>query len=152
MHRFAFAILLALAACADRSPENAIDGGAPVADSTQSPMISALPQLPRVGPAEVDSGPRVKQERTANGVRLVMDPNPGDQINALQPPVLDAANGTRVLFAGTNITSDSLYFVGDVTAEVPASALPLNGTLTTSYCRKGENLCRSARRLVQIDK
>lgn len=148
MHRFAFAILLALAACADRSSGN----GSAAVDTTQSPMISAIPQLPRVGPAEVDSGPRMKQERLADRVRLVMDPNPGDQINALQPPVLEMASGTRVLFAGTNITSDSLYFVGDVTAEVPASTLPLNGTLTTSYCRKGENLCRSARRLVQIDK
>ncbi len=148
MPRSAVIALLALAACAEPSS----NGHSSAVDTTQSPMISALPQLPRVGPAEVDSGPRVKQERIADGVRLVMDPNPGDQINALQPPVLDAANGTRVAFAGTAITGDSLYFVGDVTALVPASALPLDGTLTTSYCRKGENLCRSARRQVQIDR
>jgi hypothetical protein len=146
MPRVAFVILFALAACADPSPDH---GGA-AADSTPSPMVGALPSLPRVGPVEVDSGPRVKQERSPEGVRLVMDPNPGDQINALQPPVLDAANGKRVRFAGTTITRDSLYFVGDVTAAVPLADLPLEGTLTTSYCRQGENLCRSARRQVQI--
>lgn len=143
MRLIAVLAAIPIAACSPAPDTNAVDSTTPV---------SAIPALPRLGPTEVDSGPGVKQERSANGVRLVMDPNPGDQINALQPPVIEAANGKRVLFAGTAITKDSLYFVGDVTAEIPAAELPLEGTLTTSYCRKGENLCRSARRQVVVGK
>jgi hypothetical protein len=81
---------------------------------------------------------------------LVMAPAPGDQINALQPPLLQTPNGQRLLFTGSAVTADSSYFVGDVTLTVSQDALPLEGTLTTSYCRKGENLCRSAKRLVVV--
>jgi hypothetical protein len=68
----------------------------------------------------------------------------------LQPPVIQTANGQRLLFAGSAVTADSSYFVGDVTLTLSQDALPLEGTLTTSYCRKGENLCRSAKRLVVV--
>lgn len=111
---------------------------------------SAIPALPTVGPQVTDSGPGFRVERQDARVRLVMEPNEGDQINALQPPVILTTNGSRILFAGSAVTSDSAYFVGDVIADLSAEALPIQGTLTTSYCRKGESLCRSAKRPVNI--
>jgi len=77
-----------------------------------------------------------------------MDPAPGDQINALQPPALVLENGQRLLFAGLAVTTDSAYFVGEVALTIPAATLPIRGELTTSYCRKGENLCRTAKRQI----
>jgi hypothetical protein len=111
---------------------------------------SALPRLPSVGPVEIDSGPAVRVEARANAVRLVMVPNPGDQINALQPPALHMTTGRRILFGASAVTGDSAYFVGDVTATLPDSARPVEGTLTTSYCRAGEKLCRIAKRTVRV--
>lgn len=124
----------------------------PVASATDStaPVSSAIPALPKVGPMETDSGPPVRLDRTASGVRLVMDPAPGDRINALQPPVLQTTNGRRLAFRGSTVTSDSAYFTGDVTLDLAAAVLPLEGTLLTSYCRAGEKLCRTAKRAVRV--
>jgi hypothetical protein len=124
----------------------------PVAKATDStaPAFSAIPTLPKVGPVDVDSGPPVRFDRTAAGVRLVMDPAPGDQINALQPPVLQTTDGRRLAFRGSTVTSDSAYFTGDVTLDLAAAVLPLEGTLLTSYCRAGEKLCRTAKRAVRV--
>ncbi|WP_439642702.1 hypothetical protein [Gemmatimonas sp.] len=135
---------LLCAACSKPSPEVA------AADSTTAPAISAIPTLPKFARQAPDSGPPYRVERLQVGAKLVMDPAPGDQINALQPPVIQTANGQRLLFAGSAVTADSSYFVGDVTLTLSQDALPLEGTLTTSYCRKGENLCRSAKRLVVV--
>lgn len=97
-----------------------------------------------------DSGPNVRLEYQADSVRLVMDATPGDQINALQPPVLELRDGRRLSFAGSEITSDSAYFVGDVALMLPRAIAPTQATLHTSYCRAGERLCRSVSRTVQI--
>ena len=139
-----FAAAAMLSACADK-PEEAV----PAVDST-APALSAIPTLPKVGPTEVDSGPPVKLDTTAAALRLVMDPHPGDQISALQPPFLQTSNGRRLEFRGSAVTKDSLYFVGDVVVALNADALPLDGTLTTSYCRAGEKVCRTASRVVSI--
>jgi hypothetical protein len=131
-------------ACSTPSPKSE------VADSASTPTVSAIPTLPTFGREAPDSGPPYRVERLQAGAMLVMDPAPGDQINALQPPAIQTANGQRLLFTGSAVTADSSYFVGDVTLTVSQDALPLEGTLTTSYCRKGENLCRSAKRLVVV--
>ena len=136
------ACTLFCAACSGPSPEVA------VADSTPVPAVSAIPTLPKFGQQAPDSGPPVRQVRTDSGVRLLMDPAPGDQINALQPPALVLENGQRLLFAGLAVTTDSAYFVGEVALTIPAATLPIRGELTTSYCRKGENLCRTAKRQI----
>jgi hypothetical protein len=142
MHRIIIALTLLCSACSAPSPEVA------VADSTSAPAVSAIPALPKFGTVVPDSGPPVRQVRTDTGVRLLMDPAPGDQINALQPPVLVLKNGQRLLFAGLAVTSDSAYFVGEVALALPAATPPIRGELTTSYCRKGENLCRTAKRQI----
>jgi hypothetical protein len=142
------ATTVALLACAADAPP---DGQVSVAPDTSALGVpSALPALPQVGTITVDSGPAVRVEQRADSVRLVMAPNPGDQINALQPPLLVTDNGRRLLFAGSTVTGDSAYFVGDVILTLPDSARPLEGTLTTSYCRAGEHLCRSAKRTVRV--
>lgn len=137
--------LLLCGACSPSSQD-----AAPVSDSAATPVVSAIPELPTFAPAAPDSGPPVRIERHDGQVRVVMDPAAGDQINALQPPVIETANGQRLLFAGSAVTKDSAYFVGDVVLALEPTQLPLSGTLTTSYCRKGENLCRSAKRLVAV--
>jgi len=134
----------ALVACSS-APERST----PIADST-APAISAIPTLPKVGPVETDSGPPVRLDSAEQGTRLVMDPKPGDQINALQPPVLQTTDGRRLEFRGSAVTTDSAYFVGDVVLPLEGTALPLEGTLTISYCRAGEKLCRTAKRAVRI--
>ncbi len=125
-----------------RTEERAADSAAPA--------MSAIPTLPKVGPVETDSGPPVRFDSTAPRARLVMDPKPGDQINALQPPVLQTTDGRRLMFGGSAVTKDSAYFVGDVVLMLEAGALPIEGTLITSYCRAGEKLCRTARREVRF--
>ena len=149
-HRHMVAVLAigALAACSS-SREPAATAEANAADST-APALSAIPTLPKVGPVETDSGPPVRLDSTAQGARLVMDPKPGDQINALQPPVLQTTDGRRLAFGGSAVTKDSAYFVGDVVLTLEAGALPIEGTLITSYCRAGEKLCRTARREVRF--
>lgn len=145
MRTFALiAAVASVAACSD-----ARESSVTIADST-APALSAIPALPRVGPVETDSGPSVRLDTTARGPRLVMVPRPGDQINALQPPVLQTTDGRRLDFRGPAVTSDSAYFVGEVVSELAPGALPLEGTLTTSYCRAGEKLCRTARRAVHF--
>lgn len=136
---------IALAGCAERS-----EPAAEKADGTTTPRLSAIPTLPKVGPVENDSGPAVRLDTAAGARRLVMVPRPGDQINALQPPVLTTTNGRRLEFRGPAVTSDSSYYVGDVVAALAPDALPLEGTLVTSYCRAGEKLCRTAKRAVRF--
>ncbi|BAH37167.1 MAG TPA: hypothetical protein DGD08_00065 [Gemmatimonas aurantiaca] len=97
-----------------------------------------------------DSGPNVRVEFRTDSVRLVMDAAIGDQINALQPPVLELPDGRRLSFQGSEITPDSAYFVGDVALMLPRSGAPSEATLHTSYCRSGERLCRSVSRTVRI--
>jgi hypothetical protein len=143
MLRFVPALLLCAACASDAAPDRT------GADSVL-PVASAIPTLPRVGPAAPDSGPGVRVERTGTARRLVMEPAPGDQINALQPPYVAQANGARLQFSGPDITADSAYFVGEVSADVPAALLPLRGTLTTSYCKAGEQLCRTATRAIDV--
>lgn len=138
------ATVLALTACS-----NAREPATPAADST-APALSAIPTLPKVGPVENDSGPTVRLDTAAGKPRLVMVPRPGDQINALQPPVLNTTDGRRLDFRGPAVTKDSAYFVGDVVSELAPGALPLEGTLVTSYCRLGEKLCRTAKRAVSF--
>jgi len=99
---------------------------------------------------ETDGGPPVRLDSAAQGTRLVMDPKPGDQINALQPPVLQTTDGRRLEFRGSAVTKDSAYFVGDVVLPLDGTALPIEGTLITSYCRAGEKLCRTAKRVVRF--
>lgn len=135
---------LAVAACTGGR-----DAALPAADSA-APRLSAIPTLPKVGPVEIDSGPPVRLDRTAQGARVVMLPDSGDQINALQPPVLTTSNGRRLAFRGPAVTSDSAYFVGAVMLPLGPADLPLEGTLVTSYCRAGEKLCRTARREVRF--
>lgn len=149
-HRHMVAVLAigALAACSS-SREPAANSEANTADST-APALSVIPTLPRVAPLETDSGPPVRLDSTAPYGRLVMDPKPGDQINALQPPLLQTTDGRRLTFGGSAVTKDSAYFVGDVVLTLEAGALPLEGTLNTSYCRAGEKLCRTARREVRF--
>ena len=141
------AAILLTSACSD-TPS---DKSAREEEQSTESVVSALPTLPKFGNVVPDSGPPVQQVRSEAGVRLVMDPAPGDQINALQPPVLVLANGQRLLFAGSAVTKDSAYFVGEVALSVPAATLPLRGELTTSYCRKGENLCRTAKRQIAAE-
>lgn len=138
-------LLLVLAACGGESRAVA------ATDSSAMPaMPSAIPALPTVGPQVADSGPGFRVERGSTRVRLVMEPNEGDQINALQPPVITTTDARKIVFTGVAVTADSAYFVGDVIADIAADSLPVEGTLTTSYCRKGESLCRSAKRPVNI--
>jgi hypothetical protein len=138
-------VVLAAASCIACSP-----APEPKAADSTAPAISAIPMLPKVGPVETDSGPPVRLDSTAQGTRLVMDPKPGDQINALQPPVLQTSDGRRLEFRGSAVTTDSAYFVGDVVLSLEATALPIEGTLITSYCRAGEKLCRTAKREVRF--
>jgi len=144
MRTIVAASAVVLVACSSASEQST-----PVADST-APVISAIPTLPKVGPLETDSGPPVRLDSAAQGMRLVMDPKPGDQINALQPPVLQTTDGRRLEFRGSAVTTDSAYFIGDVVLPLEGTALPLEGTLTTSYCRAGEKLCRTAKRAVRF--
>jgi len=148
MRMIAVLTIGALAACSS-SREPAANAEAHAADST-APAMSAIPTLPKVAPVETDSGPPVRFDSTAPRPRLVMDPKPGDQINALQPPVLQTTDGRRLMFGGSAVTKDSAYFVGDVVLMLEAGALPIEGTLITSYCRAGEKLCRTARREVRF--
>ncbi|MBL0938965.1 MAG: hypothetical protein IBJ03_08720 [Gemmatimonadaceae bacterium] len=113
---------------------------------------SAIPKLPRFGDAaDRDSGPPLVVERAGGALLLTVNARSGDQINALLPPFIKTTNGRRLDFGGSAVTADSAYFIGAVTARVADSLLPLTGTLHTSYCRAGENLCRSAQRAVQIN-
>lgn len=113
---------------------------------------SALPGLPNFSnAARPDSGPPLVITRDDGGLLLAVDARNGDQINALLPPYLETADGRRLHFGASALTEDSAYFIGQVTARVGDSLLPLHGTLHTSYCRAGENLCRSAKRAVRVD-
>ncbi len=49
------------------------------------------------------------------------------------------------------MTEDSAYFVERASVTVARSALPIRGTLRTSFCRSDERLCRSAERAVLLE-
>lgn len=115
------------------------------------PSAIALRVEPRMRDADDGRDPQLVDAVVGDSVRLEVIVQPGDQINAFQPPVLTTDDGRRLLFGGSAITADSAYFVGSVTASVAQTALPLRGRLVTSYCRAGEKLCRSATRDVVID-
>lgn len=141
----------ATAACAPSGDGASAETTDSVPSATDGAVSSALPRLPKFGdPAAVDSGPPLAVQRVASGARLLVDPRPGDQINALLPPFIETDDGRRLQFEGPAVTEDSAYFVGAVTTLVADSLLPLRGTLHTSYCKAGERLCRSAKRPVQI--
>ncbi|MDQ8158148.1 MAG: hypothetical protein P3B76_11050 [Gemmatimonadota bacterium] len=73
-----------------------------------------MPTLPSVGPVEPDSGPPVRLDSAAQGTQFVMTPKPGDQIDALLPPVLQTTDGRRLELRGPVVTTDRTYFVGAV--------------------------------------
>ena len=135
----------------DGPAENAgatADGGLPGSAGIGSALRGVRPEGRDV--AVNDSGPNVRVEHTADSLRLVMDAAAGDQINALQPPVLELRDGSRLTFVGGALTPDSAYFVGDVELMLPRQVAPAKATLHTSYCRAGERLCRSVSREVLL--
>ena len=58
--------------------------------------------------------PRVRLDSAAQGRQLVMTPKPGDQIDTLQPTVLQTTDGRRLELRGPAVTTDRTYFVGAV--------------------------------------
>lgn len=146
------ALALVGAACgADRAADNGRVDAVPTGGAATAGGIgAALQGVTRGAVPEHDLGPDVRVDLRGDSVMLTIVGSPGDQINALQPPVLELADGVRHVFAGHGITPDSAYFVGEVSLALPRSVLPLTATLQTSYCRVGERLCRSASRPVRV--
>lgn len=99
----------------------------------------------------VPFGPDYKVQIRGDSAVLIMDPAPGDSINALQPPVLEFDNGDRFVFSGTSVSADSAYFTSDVTLTVPTGMFPIRAALHTSYCPAGERVCRMSTRPVVIE-
>ncbi|WP_337170150.1 hypothetical protein [Gemmatimonas aurantiaca] len=127
------------------------DGVATDAASGASEGIgAALRGFTRGAASERDLGPDIRVNFRGDSVILTVLASPGDQINALQPPVLEMTDGARHAFVGHGITPDSAYFTGEVSLVLPRTLVPLTATLLTSYCRAGEQLCRSASRPVRI--
>ena len=136
---------LGLAACAgDRAP-------APP-PPTETPIVSVLPPLPQLSKElrEVVP-PDLDLAFDADSVRLTISVEPGARVNALLPPVLDAGDGRRFLLRAPTVTEDSAYFVERASVTIARSALPIRGTLRTSFCRSDERLCRSAERAVLLE-
>jgi hypothetical protein len=136
---------LGLAACAgDRAPASQ--------PQTGTPIVSVLPQLPQMSKElrEVVP-PDLDLAFDADSVRLTISVEPGARVNALLPPVLDAGDGRRFLLRAPTVTEDSAYFVESASVTIARSALPIRGTLRTSFCRSDERLCRSAERAVLLE-
>ena len=161
IRRFSPVVLAVLAfagtACdADRSSGDAGGGATPdvattgAASGAGEGIGAALRGSTRGDAPEHDLGPDVRADFHGDSVILTVLASPGDQINALQPPVLEMTDGARHVFAGHGITPDSAYFTGAVSLVLPRTVVPLTATLLTSYCRAGERLCRSASRPVRI--
>ncbi len=144
--------VVAVAACAsgDSAEAGKTANSAPAADAGLLGNAMSGVRPDGRDDAANDSGPDVRVELRPDSVRLVMDAKVGDQINALQPPVLELPGGSRLSFRGTATTPDSAYFVGDVVLMLSRATAPTEATLHTSYCRAGERLCRSVSRTVQI--
>lgn len=135
---------IGLAACAgDRAP-------AP-SPSTDAPIVSLLPPLPQLSKElrEVVP-PDLDLAFDADSVRLTISVEPGARVNALLPPVLEGTDGRRFVLRAPTVTEDSAYFVERASVTIPRSALPIRGTLRTSFCRSDERLCRSAERNVLL--
>ena len=136
---------LGLAGCAgDRAPVPA--------PPTGTPIVSVLPPLPQQSTELRDVvPPDLDLTFGADSVRLTISVEPGARVNALLPPVLNAGDGRRFLLRAPTVTEDSAYFVERASVTVPRSALPIRGTLRTSFCRSDERLCRSAERDVLLE-
>jgi hypothetical protein len=136
---------LGLAACAgDRSPVPEPPVGTPIA--------SMLPQLPQLSKELRDVvPPDLDLAFGADSVQLTISVEPGARVNALLPPVIEGTDGRRFLLRAPTVTEDSAYFVERASVTVARSALPIRGTLRTSFCRSDERLCRSAERDVLLE-
>ncbi len=136
---------LTLAAC--------VGDPAPVpSPTTSAPIVSALPQLPQLA-TELRPvvPPDLELAFGADSVRVVISVEPGARVNALLPPVIEGTDGRRFVLRAPTVTEDSAYFVERASVTVARSALPIRGTLRTSFCRSDERLCRSAARDVVIE-
>ena len=136
---------IGLAACAgDRAPAPSPPTDAPIA-SLLPPLPQLSKELREVVPPDLDLA------FDADSVRLTISVEPGARVNALLPPVLDAGDGRRFLLRAPTVTEDSAYFVERASVTIARSALPIRGTLRTSFCRSDERLCRSAERAVLLE-
>ncbi len=136
---------LTLAACAG--------DGVPVPEpKTDAPIVTLLPQLPQQPPElRPVVPPDLDLAFGADSVRITISVEPGARVNALLPPVIDAGDGRRYLLTAPTVTEDSAYFVERASVTIARSALPIRGTLRTSFCRSDERLCRSAERDVVLE-
>jgi len=136
---------IGLGACAgDRAPVPA--------PPTGTPIVSVLPQLPQLSTEQREVvPPDLDLAFDADSVRLTISVEPGARVNALLPPVIDAGDGRRFLLRAPTVTEDSAYFVEPASVTIARSALPIRGTLRTSFCRSDERLCRSAERDVLLE-
>ena len=136
---------LVLAACAG--------DGAPVPEpKADAPIVTSLPQLPQL-PTELRPvvPPDLDLAFGTDSVLVTISVEPGARVNALLPPVIDAGDGRRFLLRAPTVTADSAYFVERASVTIPRSALPIRGTLRTSFCRSDERLCRSTERAVVLE-
>lgn len=136
---------LGLGACAgDRAPVPE--------PQTGMQMVSVLPQLPQLSKELRDVvPPDLDLDFGADSVRLTISVEPGAKVNALLPPVIEGTDGRRFLLRAPTVTEDSAYFVERASVIIARSALPIRGTLRTSFCRSDERLCRSAERAVLLE-
>lgn len=119
---------------------------------TGAPIVSVLPQLPQLSKELRDVvPPDLDLAFGTDSVRLTISVEPGARVNALLPPVIDGTDGRRFLLRAPTVTEDSAYFVERASVTVARSALPIRGTLRTSFCRSDERLCRSAEREVVLE-
>lgn len=115
-------------------------------------MVSVLPQLPQLSKELRDVvPPDLDLDFGADSVRLTISVEPGAKVNALLPPVIEGTDGRRFLLRAPTVTEDSAYFVERASVIIARSALPIRGTLRTSFCRSDERLCRSAERAVLLE-
>jgi len=136
---------IGLVACAgDRAPASEPQAG--------TSIISVLPQLPQLSKELRDVvPPDLDLAFGADSVQLTISVEPGARVNALLPPVIEGTDGRRFLLRAPTVTEDSAYFVERASVTVARSALPIRGTLRTSFCRSDERLCRSAERDVLLE-
>jgi len=117
-----------------------------------TPIVSVLPQLPQLSTELRDVvPPDLDLAFGTDSVRLTISVEPGARVNALLPPVIEGSDGRRFLLRAPTVTEDSAYFVEPASVTVARSALPIRGTLRTSFCRSDERLCRSAERDVLLE-
>jgi hypothetical protein len=117
-----------------------------------APIASALPQLPQLSQELRDVvPPDVELAFGGDSVRIMISVEPGARVNALLPPVIEEPRGRRFTLLAPSVTEDSAYFVERASVTLARSALPIRGTLRTSFCRSDERLCRSAERDVLLE-